>query len=479
MSATLKLKYLEKSVNCDALVVGLAKGAKGLEIVSTLELDQKEILQSLSDLGATGKADEVIKLPGTATKVMVFSGLGKASKEYSSETIRRAAGAAALALHGHKSAIFAIDNDARAMAEGAALGSYSFTDFRGHSKKDQKAPLSEIYIDADGDAKLLKEIEIITKWTFFARDLVNMPPSYLNPKKFAELISAQAKKVSGVKVKVWDEKQLKAQGFGGLIGVGQGSANPPRLVSLSYKPSKAKRTLAYVGKGITFDSGGLALKPALNMDEMKGDMAGAASVSCALLAIAELKLPVAVDSWAALAENMVSDTATRPSDVISIYGGKTVEVLNPDAEGRLVLADAIVKAQENKNLDAIIDVATLTGAKVVALGTRYSAVMTNNDDLCAEFLDVTDVTGEQFWQLPLPEELRPSLDTPIADLANIGERMGGALVAGLFLKEFIKDELPWLHLDIAGVEINTGKAHGYTPVGASGISVRSLIEMAK
>ena len=479
MPQSLKIKYLEKTVNCDALVVGLAKGPKGLEIVSTLKLDEKEILQSLNDLGATGKSDEVIKLPGTATKVLVFSGLGKASKEYSSETIRRASGIAAQNLHGHKSAIFAIDNDARAMAEGAALGSYSFTDFRGHSKKDQKAPLSEIYIDADGDNKLLKEVEIVAKWTFFVRDLVNMPPSFLNPKKFAELVSAKAKKVPGIKVRVWDEKQLKSQGFGGIIGVGQGSANPPRLVSLSYKPAKAKRTLAYVGKGITFDTGGLALKPALNMDEMKGDMTGAASVVGAILAIAELKLPIAIDAWAPLAENMVSDTATRPSDVITIYGGKTVEVLNPDAEGRLVLADAIVKAQENKNLDALVDVATLTGAKVVALGTRYSAVMTNNDDLCAEFLDVTDVTGEQFWQLPLPEELRASLDTPIADIANIGERMGGALVAGLFLKEFIANELPWLHLDIAGVELNTGKAHGHTPVGASGISVRSLIEMAK
>ena len=208
MPQSLKIKYLEKTVNCDALVVGLAKGPKGLEIVSTLKLDEKEILQSLNDLGATGKADEVIKLPGTATKVLVFSGLGKASKEYSSETIRRALGIAAQNLHGHKSAIFAIDNDARAMAEGAALGSYSFNDFRGHSKKDQKAPLSEIYIDADGDNKLLKEVEIVAKWTFFVRDLVNMPPSYLNPKKFAELVSAKAKKVPGIKVKVWDEKQL-------------------------------------------------------------------------------------------------------------------------------------------------------------------------------------------------------------------------------------------------------------------------------
>ena len=476
----LKLKYLTGTVNSDALVVGLAKRANGdLEIVSTLKLDQKEILQTLKDLGATGGADEVVKLPGTASKVLVFTGLGKAQKSYSSETIRRASGIAAQNLHGHKSAIFAIENDARAMAEGAALGSYSFTDFRGHTKKDQKAPLSEIYIDADGDNSLLKEITTIVKWTFFVRNLVNMPPSYLNPKKFAELVSTEAKKISGVKVKIWDEKQLKDQGFGGIIGVGQGSANPPRLVHLSYKGAKSKKNLAYVGKGITFDSGGLALKPAANMDEMKGDMTGAASVCGALLAIAELKLPIQIDAWAPLAENMVSDTATRPSDIITMYGGKTVEVLNPDAEGRLVLADAIVKAQETRKLDLLVDVATLTGAKVIALGKRYSAVMTNNDDACAEFLDVTDVTGEQFWQLPLPEELRASLDTAVADIANIGERMGGALVAGLFLKEFIKDELPWLHLDIAGVELNTGKPHGHTPVGATGVAVRSLVEMAK
>jgi leucyl aminopeptidase len=479
----LKLKYLTGTVNSDALVVGLAKRENGaLEIVSTLKLDEKEILQTLNDLGATGKVDEVIKLPGTASKVLVFSGLGKAQKSYPSEVIRRASGIAAQNLHGHKSAIFAIENDARAMAEGAALGSYSFTDFRGHSKKDQKTPLSEIYIDADGDSELLNEVSIIVKWTFFVRNLVNMPPSYLNPKKFAELVSKEAKSLSGVKVKVWDEKQLKSQGFGGIIGVGQGSANPPRLVQLSYDGKKAKKStgnLALVGKGITFDSGGLALKPAANMDEMKGDMTGAASVCGALLAIAELKLPITIDAWAPLAENMVSDTATRPSDIITMYGGKTVEVLNPDAEGRLVLADAIVKAQETRKLDLLIDVATLTGAKVIALGKRYSAVMTNNDEACAEFLDVTDVTGEQFWQLPLPEELRASLDTPVADIANIGERMGGALVAGLFLKEFIKDELPWLHLDIAGVELNTGKAHGHTPVGATGVAVRSLVEMAK
>ena len=475
-----KLKYLSGAINSDALVVGLASKEKNLEIVSgELKLDEKEILQSLKDLGATGKADEVIKLPGSATKVLLFTGLGKAQRNYPSEVIRRAAGIAAQSLAGHKSATFSINGDTRAIAEGASLGSYSFTDFRGHTKTDQKAPLSEIVIAGNGDNRLLKETEVLVKWTCFVRNLVNMPPSYLNPKKFAELVSSAAKSVPGVKVKIWDERQLKSQGFGGIIGVGQGSANPPRLVQLSYKPAKAKRNLAYVGKGITFDSGGLALKPALNMDQMKGDMTGAASVCGALLAIAELKSPVAVEAWAPLAENMVSDTATRPSDIITMYGGKTVEVLNPDAEGRLVLADALVKAQENKSLDAIVDVATLTGAKMIALGTRYSAAMTNNDQLCEEFLNVTKKTGEQFWQLPLPEELRQSLDTPVADIANIGDRNGGALVAGLFLKEFIANELPWLHLDIAGCELNTGKAHGHTPVGATGVAVRSLVEMAR
>ncbi len=475
-----KLKYLSGAINSDALVVGLASKEKNLEIVSgELKLDEKEILQSLKDLGATGKADEVIKLPGSATKVLLFTGLGKAQRNYPSEVIRRAAGIAAQSLAGHKSATFSINGDVRAIAEGASLGSYSFTDFRGHTKTDQKAPLSEIVIAGNGDNRLLKETEVLVKWTCFVRNLVNMPPSYLNPKKFAELVSSAAKSVPGVKVKIWDERQLKSQGFGGIIGVGQGSANPPRLVQLSYKPARAKRNLAYVGKGITFDSGGLALKPALNMDQMKGDMTGAASVCGALLAIAELKSPVAVEAWAPLAENMVSDTATRPSDIITMYGGKTVEVLNPDAEGRLVLADALVKAQENKSLDAIVDVATLTGAKMIALGTRYSAAMTNNDQLCEEFLNVTKKTGEQFWQLPLPEELRQSLDTPVADIANIGDRNGGALVAGLFLKEFIANELPWLHLDIAGCELNTGKAHGHTPVGATGVAVRSLVEMAR
>jgi leucyl aminopeptidase len=300
-------------------------------------------------------------------------------------------------------------------------------------------------------------------------------------KKLAAVVKAAGGAKAGLKIQIWDEKQLKSQGFGGIVGVGQGSANPPRLLHISYTPKgKAAKRYAFVGKGITFDTGGLALKPAAGMEAMKSDMSGAAAVSAAVVAIAELKLNVAIESWAPLAENMPSDTATRPSDIITIFGGKTVEVLNPDAEGRLVLADALMKAQSSKNkLDGIIDVATLTGAQVVALGTRTSAVMTNNQEFSDSFLQVTAQSGEQFWPMPLPEELRASLDSPVADLANIGDRMGGMLVAGLFLKDFVNPELPWLHLDIAGPAYNEAKPHGYTPVGGTGIALRSLVTLAE
>jgi leucyl aminopeptidase len=334
----------------------------------------------------------------------------------------------------------------------------------------------------------MKEIaahaQIIGDYTNLVRDLINTPPSHLTPDSFTKALSDAVKKAggasAGLKVTITSDAQLKSKGFGGIIGVGQGSANPPRLLHISYTPKgvKAKKKYAFVGKGITFDTGGLALKPALGMEAMKSDMSGAAAVCAATIAIALLKLPIAIETWAPLAENMVSDTATRPSDVITIYGGKTVEVLNPDAEGRLILADALVKAQESKDLDGIIDVATLTGAQVVALGTRTGAVMTNNPEFSSYFIDVAKESGELFWPMPLPAELRASFDSPVADMANIGDRMGGMLVAGLFLKEFVSDDLPWLHLDIAGPAFNEAAAHGYTPVGGTGVAMRSLVQLA-
>jgi len=491
------LKISDGVVKDEVLVLGLvssnSKGGLAIE-AGDMALDTKTILAQLSDMGATGKADEVVKLPGSHVRLLVFTGLGKKSSTYSHETLRRAAGSASRSLAGNTSATFSLPArtlvEVAAVAEGAALGAYSFTEFRGSTKEDFKAPLKTITVHSKlaGSAEAKAAVSragVVAKYTYLVRDLINTPPSHLTPdsftKKLAAVVKAAGGAKAGLKIQIWDEKQLKSQGFGGIVGVGQGSANPPRLLHISYTPmGKAAKRYAFVGKGITFDTGGLALKPAAGMEAMKSDMSGAAAVSAAVVAIAELKLNVAIESWAPLAENMPSDTATRPSDIITIFGGKTVEVLNPDAEGRLVLADALMKAQSSKNkLDGIIDVATLTGAQVVALGTRTSAVMTNNQEFSDSFLQVAAQSGEQFWPMPLPEELRASLDSPVADLANIGDRMGGMLVAGLFLKDFVNPELPWLHLDIAGPAYNEAKPHGYTPVGGTGIALRSLVTLAE
>lgn len=494
---------LTSTLKDEILVVGLAqgaparKGAKASLVIESgdLALDTKSLEEILVDLGATGKADEVIKIPGNSVRLLVFTGLGKASASYGHETLRRAAGAAARVLTNQKSATFALPvrnvDDVAATAQGAGLGAYLFNEFRSDESATSVSPLAAAKIFTPHAAKaeykdVVEEATVITKYTHLTRDLINTPPSHLNPASFAARMVDEVKAAGGARagltITVLTEAALKSKGYGGITAVGQGSANPPRLVRITYTPTgkvKPAKRYAFVGKGITFDSGGLALKPALGMEAMKSDMSGAAAVCGAVLAIAALKLPVTIDTWAPLAENMVSDNATRPSDIITIYGGKTVEVLNPDAEGRLVLADALQRAQEEKKLDAIFDIATLTGAQVVALGTRTSAVMTNNESLSNAFLSLTEKTGEQFWPMPLPTELRASLDSPVADLANIGDRMGGMLVAGIFLKEFVSDDLPWLHLDIAGPAYNDRSPHGYTPVGGTGIGVRSLIAVAK
>lgn len=453
--------------------------------------DRRKILAILRDLGATGAAEQVHKVPFASPSLIVVVGLGEYHQNFDHELLRRCAGAAARALNGSKGATFALPHNSvlelAAIAEGAALGSYGFHQFRTSSKSDHPLPLAAItfltpFTNDAKAKKALRRAEILASYTKLVRDLINTPPSHLTPSSF----SLQLKKAAsalGLKVEILNETTLKSKGYGGITAVGQGSANPPRLLKVSYAPPRAKKRLAFVGKGITFDSGGLALKPAQGMEAMKCDMSGAAAVICAVLAIAELKLPIAVDGWAALAENMVSSTATRPSDIITIYGGKTVEVINPDAEGRLVLADALVRAQEvgkaAGGLDGLVDVATLTGTQGVALGTRVSAVMTNNQEFVTEFLVATSISGESFWPMPLPEELRPSLDSTVADIANMGERMGGMLVAGLFLRDFVAKDLPWLHLDIASPAFNEGEAFGYTPVGGTGVALRSLVALAE
>lgn len=495
------LRISDGIIKDEILVVGLSykKAIKDGKVNLVIEsgdiaLDSKKLLPILADLGATGKYDEIIKIPGLTTRLLVFTGLGENKTAIEDEVLRRAAGSAARSLAGNSSATFALPakkiSALTAIAEGILLGSYNFNKFKADSIDVRLTTLKSATVYSSQAAKpeaksAIAQATIIGEYTTLVRDLINTPPSHLTPEVFCKEFTSIVKRIGGaslgLKVSVLTESQLKSKGYGGITAVGQGSANPPRLLQISYTPvkTKARKTFAYVGKGITFDTGGLALKPADGMEAMKSDMSGAAAVCAATIAIALLKIPVAIDAFAPLAENMVSDHATRPSDIITMYGGKTIEVLNPDAEGRLVLGDALVKAQENKKLDGIVDVATLTGAQVVALGTRTAAIMTNNQEFADHFFAITKSVGEAFWPMPLPVELRASLDSPVADMANIGERMGGMMVAGLFLKEFINDELPWLHLDIAGPAYNEGEPYGYTPVGGTGIALRSLVALAQ
>lgn len=498
------MRLVDEAVSTSVLVVGLAHGEgrnPTLHIESgDLVLDTKPLLAALADLGATGKADEIIRLPGSSIRLLVFTGLGQKERKYPHEILRRAAGAATRALAGNAEVSFALPvadvHSVNAIAEGAAIAAYSFEEFRGSTKGNAPTPVTSITVHTtlahSSEAKNISKHAMITgQYNALVRNLVNTPPSHLTPISFVEHIKKAVADAggekAGLKITVLNEKQLKSQGFGGITGVGQGSSNPPRLLHIAYTPKKSKKRFAFVGKGITFDTGGLNLKAGLGMEAMKSDMAGAAAVCAATLAIAALKLPIRIDAWAALAENMVSDTATRPGDIVTIYGGKTVEVLNPDAEGRLVLSDALVKAVEvanqggakAKKLDGIIDVATLTGAQVIALGTRTGAVMTNDEGFSAQFLQAAGEAGDSLWPMPLPEELRASLDSPVADMANIGDKMGGMLVAGLFLREFVPDGLPWLHIDIAGPSYNLHEPHGYTPKGGTGMPIRSLIRFVE
>ncbi|MGH8869419.1 MAG: leucyl aminopeptidase [Actinomycetes bacterium] len=480
----------------DALVVGVTKGADGPVLADAGDVDKAlggTLAAAVSSLAGTGAAGEVTKVP-TAGRlpagVVVAVGLGDTptgkDARVDVEALRRGAGAATRALAGTTSVAVLLPvsdaDEVAAVAEGALLGAYSYLRYRTTSKDAHKPPVEKVTV-VTATAKdravkaAAKRAEVVASAVHVARDLVNTPPCDLPPAGFAAATTAHTKGTD-LKVEVLDEKALAKAGFGGILGVGQGSTNPPRLVRVSYTHPKAKKRLALVGKGITFDSGGLSLKPAAAMDWMKADMGGAAAVVAAMIAIAQLKPAVNVTGYAPLAENMPSGTAQRPSDVLTIYGGKTVEVLNTDAEGRLVLADAIVRAGEDSP-DFIVDAATLTGAQLVALGARTSAIMSNDDEFRDAVYAVSQRAGEAMWPMPLPPELRKSMDSEVADIANIGDRYGGMLVAGLFLKDFVPEGVTWAHLDIAGPAFNQGDPFGYTPKGGTGAAVRTLVRLAE
>jgi leucyl aminopeptidase len=477
------------TIAADVLVLGVRKTDDGPELLS--EDPALQPLQlALAAIGVTGAQDEVRRLPGGygATESIALVGVG--SGAVTTNDLRYAAGTAARQLRGVESLVIALptqsDVDVLAVLEGAALGAYAYTDYRSSSLESTKLPATSIVVVADAPASLAERAAAIAEAVHTVRDLVNMPPSDLYPETFA---AAAKRLATGTKVtvEVLAEKELAAGSFGGILGVGQGSTRGPRLVKVTYSPAGAAQHVALVGKGITFDSGGLSLKPPASMIGMKYDMTGAATVLAVVLAAAKLALPVRLTAWLCLAENLPSGSALRPNDVIRIRGGKTVEVLNTDAEGRLVLADGLVAASEEQP-DAIVDVATLTGAASIALGTRYVGTM-GDSELVDRVVAAGTRVGETLWPMPIGPELRPLLASDIADIANVkpGNTAGGMLIAAAFLRDFVgtvgdgnnKRSIPWAHLDIAGPANNGAAGWGFTGKGPTGVAVRALIELAE
>lgn len=487
-------------LRADAIVIGVAKGAKGPVVAPGADAVDNaydgKLAGVLETLGASGAEGELTKLPAPAgfkAPLVVAVGLGAVPEKdagYDAEALRKAAGVAARALAGSKKAAFALPLEGPdavgAIGEGVLLGAYAFDTYKDSGKdakaRNGKAPLGEAALlggkprDAAHKAAVARAVAVSEELNR-SRDLINMPPNDLTPQAFAA-VAQDAAKEHGLKVQVLDDKALTKGGYGGILGVGGGSAATPRLVKLTYTHPNAEKHLAFVGKGITYDSGGISLKPAGHNETMKCDMSGAAAVFAAVVAAARLGLEVNVTGWLALAENMPSGSAVRPGDVLRMYSGKTVEVLNTDAEGRLVLADALWAASLEKP-DAIVDVATLTGAMMLALGSRTFGVMANDDAFRSAVYEAAEEVGEPAWPMPLPEHLRKGMDSTVADIANMGERMGGGLVAGLFLKEFVGEGITWAHLDIAGPAFNEGGAFGYTPKGGTGSAVRTLVRLAE
>ncbi len=481
------------ATDADALVIGVFQGPDGP--VLTPGTDGIDVLGALTALGATGKPEEMAKVPTAgrlAAPVIVAVGLGPEPKGSSQddeerqaylERLRRGAGAATRELTSGllsgraKRIAIALPagepDEAEAVGLGALLGSYTFRKYRttANAAGDVELILPTAHEDAVSRARILAEAMILV------RDLVNTAPADLVPADLAAAAEQTAAE-HGLGVQVLDEDELAKEGFGGILAVGMGSSHPPRLVRLEYTHPDADRTVVFAGKGITFDSGGLSLKPPKAMETMKADMSGAAAVLAALQAIAELGPAVNVIGYLPLAENMPGGGAQRPSDVITIHGGKTVEVLNTDAEGRLVLADALARSGADEP-SLLVDVATLTGAQTVALGTRTAGVMASDDALAAEVADSARRAGEAVWPMPLPEDLRKGLESTVADIANVSpDRGGGMLVAGLFLREFVPAGVRWVHLDIAGPAYNDGGPYGYVPKGGTGAAVRTLVQIA-
>ena len=473
---------LPKRATGSVLIVPVVTGDDDqAKVVANPFLDAEavgEIEVALKALGAKGGTDSTTRVVAASLSVasVLAVGLGKPRDEWSQDAVRRAAGVAARALSGTESVVTTLSElDVAAAVEGLILGSYRFTDFRSTKtapKDPGLAKITALTTAKTAKADAVRGTDVATA-VATARDLVNTPPSHLFPDEFAKRARALGESV-GLRVEVLDEKGLEKAGYGGIVGVGKGSSRPPRLVRLTHAGgSRKSKKVALVGKGITFDTGGISIKPAANMHHMTSDMGGAAAVIATVVLAAKQKLPIDVVATVPMAENMPSATAQRPGDVLTQYGGITVEVLNTDAEGRLILADAIVRACED-GPDYLIETSTLTGAQTVALGSRTPGVM-GSDAFRDRVATTSQEIGENGWAMPLPDELKDDLKSTVADLANVsGSRYAGMLVAGVYLREFVADGVQWAHIDVAAPAYNTGGPWGYTGKGGTGVPVRTM-----
>lgn len=452
-------------------------------------VQRKDLVQDAAVLGFKGKENSAVLVSpkgGSPAKLVIVAGLGS-KKNFEPEVLRRAAALAVkkASASSQKAVSFALPGavngaakEAQAIVEGALLANYKFDKYLSDKKDSGVAQVALVVSKKDeAEAKRGAKIgQIYADAVNLTRDLVNEPPSIMTPAEFvkcAEWIAKEAKG-SGITIKVFDKKKMEDMGMGALLGVNRGSAEPPALVHMHYKPAGARKKIALVGKGITFDSGGLSLKPAESMETMKMDMAGASSILAVFRALPHLKPAVEIHGIMALTENMPGGKAYKPGDVLKAMNGKTIEVLNTDAEGRIILADALSYAVK-QNPDCIIDLATLTGACIIGLGSLVAGIMGNDEKLLKDLQFAGQFSGERLWPLPLLKDYRDGLRSPIADLKNISSirREGGSIIGGLFLQEFV-DGKPWAHLDIAGPAW-TDRELPYCKHGGTGFPVRTLL----
>ena len=483
------------TVNVDALVISLFEDIKQLTgLAKTIDTSlEGGLVNLIKDGEITGKLGEMT-LIHTLGKIqagrIIIIGLGKKEK-FTAESIRYGIGevsrllvklkikTAATIPHGIEENNVDAIAFGEAVAEGMLLGMYQFTRYKNNGKKIQESNLRELQILEDNKSKAslikqgIKRGTILANATVTARDMGNEPANIMNPTEMAKQATKIAKQFN-LDLEIFDKNHMEKLGMGSLLAVSAGSNQPPKLIILRYKGdlNNQENNLAICGKGITFDSGGISIKPAGGMGEMKGDMSGGAAVIAAMSAIAQLKPKINVMGLIPATENLSGGSATKPGDIVWSITGKSIEIENTDAEGRLVLADAIGNARI-QGQRRLIDVATLTGAAVIALGTTTSAVMGNNQSLINHLLNAGKSTGEQMWQLPLFEEYKELNKSKVADLKNTGGREAGSITAACFLSEFAEDT-PWVHMDIAGTA-RTNKTKGYLTVGSTGVAVRSLV----